>query len=262
MDRLLLVGLDEPEVTELRQRVRQPIVYHDLVPRVQIEGGRLLVEHPDDFDRFVPVSRVVFHGIFENDLPIITALALWGGPCLPGARGMLDCRQRIPNLVRTLQVTRFGGLPRGYGDAGTTYHADTPSVAKWGEWHCGENKERFTGDWRCEEPTLFEPFIEGEAVRVQMVGDRAWQIRLDGDDWKKSIHHDRAGLTPADPELLEDVRALQRHFGLEVIAVDYMVGRDGSKYLLEVNHIPNVTVFPEIREAYLDFVAGWVEGKE
>jgi hypothetical protein len=37
-----------------------------------------------------------------------------------------------------------------------------------------------------------------------------------------------------------------------------MVGTDGNKYLLEVNHIPNVTVFPEVREHYLDFVARWV----
>ena len=36
-----------------------------------------------------------------------------------------------------------------------------------------------------------------------------------------------------------------------MLAVDYMVGTDGTKHLLEVNHIPNVTVFPEIRQAYL-----------
>jgi hypothetical protein len=42
-----------------------------------------------------------------------------------------------------------------------------------------------------------------------------------------------------------------------MLATDYIIAADGTKHLLEVNHIPNVTVFPEIREAYLDWAAGW-----
>jgi hypothetical protein len=171
---------------------------------------------------------------------------------------MLDCRPRIPNLTRALRVTRFGSLTRGYGDAGVTYSATGPTVAKWGEWHCGENKELFTGDWLCREPTLFEPFVDGEAVRVQLIGDRAWQVRLAGDGWKKSIHGPGAASTAPDPALVEDTRRLRDHFDLPVIAVDYIVARDGTPHLLEVNHIPNVTEFADMRAAYLDFVVGWV----
>jgi hypothetical protein len=173
---------------------------------------------------------------------------------------MMDCRQRLPCLVRALQVTRFDSMRRGYADRGTELDAEDETVAKWGEWHCGENKERFRGRRVAEVPTLFEPFLSGEAVRVHLLGERAWQIRLAGDDWLKSLHHPAARLMPVDPELLEDVRRLQRHFGLEQLAVDYIVAEDGVKHLLEVNHIPNVTVFPEIREAYLDFVVRWVGG--
>jgi hypothetical protein len=258
MDQILFVGLEEPEVRDLRRLIAHPIVAHEMVPRVRIDGGRLLAEDPDNPFRERAVTRVVFHGIFENDLPLLAALALWGGPCLPSAHGMLDCRPRIPNLARSLRVTRFGSLPRGYADAGTRVTAPEPMVAKWGEWHCGENKARFEGEWECAEPTLFERFVEGEAVRVQMIGDRAWQVRLGGEGWKKSIHGPDAGLVPPDVELVADTRRLRDHFGLPIIAVDYMVGRDGTKYLLEVNHIPNVTVFPEMREAYLAFVAAWV----
>jgi hypothetical protein len=89
------------------------------------------------------------------------------------------------------------------------------------------------------------------------MGDRHWQIRLTGQEWKKSLHGPGAGFMPADPELLEDCRRLQRHFRLEMLAVDYIVGRDGSRHLLEVNHIPNVTVFAEIRSAYLEWAAHW-----
>ena len=259
MHSILTVGLEDREVRDLRGRIPHPIVAHEMVPRVRIDGGRLFAEDPDNPFRERPVAKVVFHGIFENDLPILAALALWGGPCLPGAHGMLDCRPRIPNLARALRVTRYGSLPRGYGDAGTRFTAAGPTVAKWGEWHCGENKARFEGEWACTEPTLFERFVEGEAVRVQLIGDRAWQVRLGGDGWKKSIHGPGAALTDPDPELVEDTRRLGEHFGLPVVAVDYMVGRDGTRYLLEVNHIPNVTEFPDMREAYLAFVTAWVE---
>jgi hypothetical protein len=258
MDRLLIIGLDEPEFLELKERVAVPTVYYDMLPRIWIDRGRLLVEKPNTVDVFVPVSRVLFHGIFENDLPLLSALALWGGPCLPNARGMMDCRLRLPCLVRALEATRFGSMRRGYADQGTTVENESDTVAKWGEWHCGENKERFRGARRCDEPTLLEPFIEGEAVRVHLMGDWAWQIRLTGEGWKKSLHGPDAGFMEVDPELLEDSRRLQQHFRLEMLAMDYIVGTDGTKHLLEVNHIPNVTVFPEIRTAYLDWAARWV----
>ena len=105
-------------------------------------------------------------------------------------------------------------------------------------------------------PTLFEDFIEGEAVRIVLVGERAWQVRMAGDGWLKSIHHPDSAFMPIDPELLDDTRRVAAHFGLEVVGVDYIVSSDGSRHLLEVNHVPNVTVLPEVRAAYLDLVAG------
>ena len=64
---------------------------------------------------------------------------------------------------------------------------------------------------------------------------------------------------PVDPDLLADVQQLRDHFGLPVIGVDYMIDREGRRHLLEVNHIPNVTVFPEIRRAYPEYVVKWVD---
>jgi hypothetical protein len=259
MQRFLTVGLDLPEVQELRSRTETPIIAYELVPKIRLENGRLFVADPDRITVEVELTKVIFHGIFENDLPILAALALWGGPCLPSAHGMLDCRPRIPNLARTLKVTRFGQLPRGYGDVGRVYRASEPTVAKWGEWHCGENKERFVGDWICREPTLFERFIEGEAMRVQLIGEQAWQVHLAGPDWKKSIHGPGTALIERDDELVEDTRRLQTHFDLPIIAVDYIITAQGEKFLLEVNHIPNVTEFPAMRAAYLDYASMWLK---
>src|SRR5262249_26972849 len=108
-----------------------------------------------------------------------------------------------------------------------------------------------------EVPTLFEPFLDGEAVRVHLLGERAWQLRMGGDDWLKSIHHGSAGFMTPDPELVEDTRRFQAHFGLVMLAGDYLVAQGGGQHLLEVNHSPNVTVFPELRAAYLDYAAHW-----
>ncbi|MHC5539234.1 hypothetical protein ACYOEI_13535 [Singulisphaera rosea] len=257
----LLIGLDESESKEIRRRLEAtPVFTFTSLPRIRVERGRLLVEHPHAMDRFVPVDGVVYHAIFEDDFDFLTALALWGGPCLPSARGMMELRLRLSGLVRVLAITRFGGLPRGYADRDSRLDVECPTVAKWGNWHCGEDKQRFEGSWTATEPTLFETFVDGEAVRIILVDRQAWQVRMAGDDWLKSVHDPRAAFMPIDPELLDDTRRLAEHFGLQTIGVDYMVSLEGDRSLLEVNHVPNVTVFPEVRTAYLDLVVRWTAG--
>jgi glutathione synthase/RimK-type ligase-like ATP-grasp enzyme len=100
-------------------------------------------------------------------------------------------------------------------------------------------------------------YIEGEAVRIVLVGERAWQGRVAGDVWLKSIPHRDADFMPIDPELLDDARRLAAHFGLDFVGVDDIIAPDGSRHLLEVNHVPSVTVLTEVRAAYLDLVVDW-----
>ena len=261
MDRLLIVGLDRPEIEELRPRLELPMIAWPTLPRIKVEAGQLFAERVGAAGSFLPVTRVVYHGIFGDDFDVLTGLALWGGAGLPNAVGMMDCRLRLPCLALALRVSKFNTMPRGFGDRQTRVAAHGEGVAKWGNWHCGENKERFIGAWACAEPTVIEPFILGQAVRIMIVGDRYWQIALTGDDWRKSIHPDDAHYTDVDPLLLDDARRLGAHFGLEMVGVDYMIGDDGTRHLLEVNHIPNVTRFPEIRQAYLDYVVEWLAGE-
>jgi hypothetical protein len=210
--------------------------------------------------KMLPVSKVIYHGIYEDDLDFIAALALWGGECLPNARAMMDCRLKLPCLVRALEYTQFGDV-RGYVSPYARFDSETERVAKWGNWHCGENKERFTGSWTAEQPSIVEPFLQGQAVRGVIVGEHYWQIRLEGDDWLKSIHHAKAAFMDVDEELMCDTWQVKDGFGLEIIANDYIVADDGTKHLLEVNHILNVTRFPEIWEAYRDFAVEWARGK-
>jgi hypothetical protein len=257
-ERVCLIGLDEPEYSAIRERTTMRVIAHETLPRLMIKDGTLLVEAPGSFF-FLPVSRVVFHGIFEDDFDFLAALALWGGPCLPNARALMNGRLRLPCLVRALEFTRLGRKGRGYVAPGVTFDAESESVAKWGNWHCGENKARFEGRWISDQPCLIEDFHRGQAVRVLLIGDHRWQIRLEGDGWLKSIHHAGAAFMEIDSELLDDAERIRRGFGTEILANDYIVSEDGSKHLLEVNLIPNVTRFPEVWEAYRDFVVRWIE---
>jgi hypothetical protein len=258
--RLCLIGLDEPEYSQYGSRVPFPVLAHESVPHVIVTGGRLFVESRSG-DRMLPVTQVVFHGIFEDDLDLITALALWGGPCIPSASAMMDCRLKLPCLVRALRHTRFAAPARGFVSAGTTTYVESPHVGKWGNWHCGENKARFDESWTAPEPAIVEPFFAGQSVRVAVIGERAWQIRLEGTDWLKSIHAPDAAFMPIDPELLDDTQNVLAALGLEIGAIDYIVGDDGRKHLLEVNHIPNVTRFPELWRSFLDYTATWAGGE-
>jgi hypothetical protein len=260
MERLLVIGLDELEYRELRVRAGVPMVYRDLAPRIFVDQGRLFVESANAFGAWTEVTRVIFHGIFEDDYALIGGLALWGGPCLPNAIGMMECRLRVPCLVRALGVSRFSAPQRGFISAGAAVDLPGDRVAKWGEWHCGENKERVSGNWTADAASLVEPYLPGSSVRVHLLGEKPWQLQMGGADWKQSIHDSSAKLVPLDEELVADARALQRHFGLEMLAVDYQVTADGTKHLLEVNHIPNVTLFSELREAYLEYAARWARG--
>ena len=256
--RTLLVGLEPEEIDAIRNQIGDLLVAHSTLPRVRLVEGELFAESSTQANRFLKIDKVVYHGIFENDFHFLTLLALWGGHCLPDAQGMMDCRLRHSGLVRAARVSRFGKMKRGMSLEPETWTSNSNIVAKWGDWHCGENKHRFEGEWQTEYPTVFEPFIEGEAVRIMLIGEQFWQIRLTGDAWLKSIHHSDAAEMPVDAELLADARVLAEHFKLPTVGIDYMIGNDGQKYLLEVNHIPNVTVFPFVREAYISYTSQWV----
>ena len=251
-----IVGLDEQEANEICESTDKWCFHRVTLPGIKVEDGQLWVE-TEVRPRYLPVSKMVYHAIYENDLDFITGLAFWHRHCLPNARAMMDLRLKLPGLVRVLDHTRFA-FPRGFASPSVPFNPSHNSVAKWGNWHCGENKEQFAERWTGTEPAIVEPFIDGMAVRVVMIGDQYWQIKLEGDDWLKSIHHTDATFMPIDDELLKDTKQIKEAFELEIIANDYMVGHNGDRYLLEVNHIPNVTRFPEIWAAYRDYVVAWI----
>src|SRR5689334_12424364 len=98
-DYVLIVGLDEPESNAIRDQIDQPVITYINLPKILIQDGQLFAES-DRGPRMLPVTKVIYHGIYEDDLDFISALALWGGSCLPNPRAMMDCRLKLPCLVR------------------------------------------------------------------------------------------------------------------------------------------------------------------
>ena len=258
-ERLAIIGVPRREYEAIREAHVGPIIYNEMLPKIVVNKGQLYVERTSGTG-LLKVDKVVYYGIFEDDFDLITGLAIWGGPCFPNAQAMLDTRLKLPCLARALQYSKFA-TPRGFISKQTSINPTTELVAKWGNWHCGENKERVNGLWTSEHPSVLEPFFKGQAVRIAIMGDQYWQIKLEGKSWLKSIHDERAHFMELDPELLEDTQKIQEGFGLDFLANDYIVGDDGQKHLLEVNHIPNVTRFEAIRLAYINTVKDWLTAK-
>ena len=258
--RILLIGLLPEEVESIKQTLSIDflIVAYDLLPEVTLNNGVLSVESPRVMGKFLKVDQVIFHSIYEKDYDFITLLALWNGPCLPNATAMMNLRERIQGLIRSLEVSNFDGIPRGMTIGKQKYNSSKEVVAKWGVWHCGEDKHKFNGEWQSEETSVIEDFIEGEAVRIMLIGDKYWQIRLTGDTWLKSIHNDGSWEMELDESLLRDSQEIAKSFGIEMVGIDYMMGTNGVNYLLEVNHIPNITVFPFIKEAFIKYATNWL----
>lgn len=255
--RICIIGLTQELVAEITQSFDGMFIHHESsVPQIIVDKGQLLVERNNGAG-MLPVDKVIFHGIFPNDFDLLTGLSIWDGPCYPNAHAMMNCRLKLPCLARALKVSKFNSQ-RGFITAQTSIKIKEERVAKWGNWHCGENKAKFNTSWTSEEASVLEPFFEGESVRVVIIGEQQMQIKLEGKDWLKSIHDNTANFMEIDQELLEDTLNIKEAFGMDMIANDYIVGTNGEKHLLEVNHIPNVTRFEKLQQLYIDEIKIWI----
>ncbi|MEI7895317.1 MAG: hypothetical protein WCI05_19630 [Myxococcales bacterium] len=127
-----------------------------------------------------------------------------------------------------------------------------PYVLKVGEEHRGEGKYliRAAEDIpRWEGIATMEPFFEGESVRVLLVGDRAFGVKVLNDhSWIKNSMG--ASFEPWEPDeaMVKHARRAAALFGLEIVGVDYVVDAAGFHFI-ELNPFPRLGMSRESASA-------------
>jgi len=132
------------------------------------------------------------------------------------------------------------------------------TVIKWGNSHCGENKQLFTtgnepfeGTSMAGQCILSEPFIEGESHRILMVGEHSSQLVYESADWRKNVRGTITKLRIVDPDLETRTRRLLGVYGLALAGVDYVIGEKGTM-LLEVNAYPSLDEDADALEHFIE----------
>lgn len=91
-----------------------------------------------------------------------------------------------------------------------------------------------------------EPFISYQRdVRCLIVGDQFWTMERRSQGWKANVDTSEFQLIAPEPQLVEWTRQAAKHFGADVLGLDFIQDADGSYTLLESNDIPGVRGFPE-----------------
>ena len=177
-NRIVLVGIEEEEYQVVRSKYQGHIIWHQAIPNIVVKNGVLFVEKESGVG-MLPVDKVVYYGIYENDFDFITGLALWNGSCFPNPIGMMDCRLKIPCLVKALKYSNFGS-PRGFVSAKTEITVNQDTVAKWGNWSwdimgCLVRITIIIGEktildlWSCSRWNHFDDFISDLVDSTNMV---------------------------------------------------------------------------------------------
>ncbi len=159
--RPLVIGLDEPQLAELQATCDVNLIGFATLPGLPLLMVRFLWNQHRGRGCY-RFRRVSFMASLRMILNFLPGWHFGAGPCLPNARALMDCRHRLPCLVRALSASKFAEPARGFASAGILYPNSGDRAAKWGNWHCGENKLRVPDDWRAEHHSIVEPFIQGK----------------------------------------------------------------------------------------------------
>jgi glutathione synthase/RimK-type ligase-like ATP-grasp enzyme len=136
-----------------------------------------------------------------------------------------------------------------------------PCVLKVGQGHCGTGKHllRDKSDITQMQPfqntVTIEPFFEGCSVRILIIGNRTFGIRVNNSDsWIANTAG--AEIEPFDPcsSLIKHAQAVRKHFGLDIAGVDYIL-TPNSWHFLEINQYPGLDAYDDSIEhakRYLD----------
>jgi hypothetical protein len=252
---IVTIGVDEDVVARIRAKVDRPVRSYPAPPRIEVRDGVTLVESARIAGKMFEAAGLVWHGYFDNVGEIRRALALSSTPSFPDIRATLPLDDRFVSLAMATRVDRVEE-PRGVLRTGESIELASERVAKWGHRHCGDGKARVAGPFAANELTSLEPFVEGTSERVLVIGEAAWQLRYESEDWRKNVN---ARVTPVDPanrRLVARARRIADALALPMVGVDFVVRTDDA-VLLEINAYPGLEDAPGAVDAFVDAVAAW-----
>lgn len=260
---LIAIGFEPYWVEAIKAEVGH-VVVHNTLPRGYSFGGQAFVESPSIFGKYLRPRGVMYYCYFENSQPICRALAISETPTFPNVRKTLLHDDKTLSLVAALDAELDTGLitpqvPRGFSDdIPVPMGKGEQAVAKWGEWHCGEGKKICKSEVTAPEAAIIEPFIEGESHRILVVGNSAWQLHYESDDWRKNVNSTITVLDNPDKELILRAHRTASNLGLVVAGVDYIINDDGA-FLLEVNAYPGLYQVPQAEQKFISMAIQWAQ---
>lgn len=198
----------------------------------------------DDFRGAVYFADVRDKDIERHNL---RALAEHAIPCWPEPAALLAMSSPHAALAR---VVTAGLVDHPVAQAHFTGEPPLPFpyVLKTGEEHRGEGKHliRSASDIpRWEGLATMEPFFVGESVRVLLLGERAFGVRIHNEgSWIKNSAGASFEAWEPDAVIVEHARRAMRLFGLEIAGVDYVIDAAGFHFI-ELNPFPRVGLTKE-----------------
>ncbi len=130
-----------------------------------------------------------------------------------------------------------------------------PSVVKVGSYHEGLGKMRMRdgAEWEdardllyiTEEYVTVEPYMNyKQDVRCLAVGEEIWAITRQRNSWKTSSGTSLGRAIEVPPQVRDYTMRAMQHLGADYLGVEFLCTRDGSCWMLEANHTPDLREFP------------------
>ncbi len=243
-----IIGLDRELAEPIRNRIRSPdnrVLVYDTPPKGYTENAYLHLEHPSAEGLWYPIDRALYYSYFPNVLGLRKAMAFAITPTYPNVRKTILHDDKDLSLL--LMEGDHQSLGRGYVPANTQMTlGHYRRVVKQGNEHCGEGKFKLESGttFAPSVDSLLEDFVFGESYRILVIGDKAWTIHYESEDWRKNVGGTQTLVSNLKLEKLYLSEA--KRLGLAVAGFDCIINDvNGCWHTLEVNCYPGIPDFAQ-----------------
>jgi ribosomal protein S6--L-glutamate ligase len=182
-----------------------------------------------------------------------------GVPCVNSAEVLLRGFDRL-SMLGVMKECGLPTIPFNVAtDANQLKNIELPFefVVKVGNYHGGFGKV-LVQDYKrlqdikdllfiTEDYVTVEPYIKYERdLRYLAIGDGVWAMSRRGKYWKANVETTDYSLEELDDELVAQTKKLQAFLGADIVAIDILEEKSGTRHFVEYNDIPGLSGFPEI----------------